>query len=598
MRAIMLMFDSLNRHYLPNYGCDFTVAPNFKRLGEKTVTFDQFYAGSLPCMPARRELHTGRYNFLHRSWGPLEPYDDSMPEILKKNGIYTHLISDHPFYWADGGATYHGRYNTWEFERGQEGEPWKSSLKKPPIPEKAIAPQRLFQSSSEGDASYMWAQEYTNRKYMDTEEKFSQARVFKDALEFIEENKDEDQWFLQIEEFDPHEPYYTPERFRELYHHDYKGNPFDWPDHYMLTEGEEARDHIRCEYAALVSMCDHYLGKVLDKMDAYNMWEDTMLIVCTDHGFLLGEHDWWSKNIMPVYNEIAHIPFFIWNPKQKCAGDRRDALAQTIDIAPTILDFFDMEIPKDMLGKSLAKTIQNNEKIHDYVLYGYHGKQVNITDGRYVYMRSPSQLEEEYLYEYTLMPTHLRSRFRISELQDMSLTDALSFTKGIQCLKIKVDGINSYYRFPSVLYNVKEDPGQLKPIDDIHKEMVMIKEMVTLMKENDVQPEGFNSLGISEKGHITREDLMLQKQEYEKAFQVDFGIDIQWDDYAREEFVALMNMSSREERDEIREEFQKQFVNKHKKITVEHVEKFAVEVLPDDKKDMAAYFLRLLARRY
>jgi arylsulfatase A-like enzyme len=62
-------------------------APNFERLGEKTVTFDSSYVGSLPCMPARRELHTGRYNFLHRSWGTMEPFDDSMPEILKMNGI-------------------------------------------------------------------------------------------------------------------------------------------------------------------------------------------------------------------------------------------------------------------------------------------------------------------------------------------------------------------------------------------------------------------------------------------------------------------------------------------------------------------------------
>ena len=46
-------------------------------------------------MPARRELHTGRYNFLHRSWGTIEPYDDSMPEILKKHCIHSRLATDH-----------------------------------------------------------------------------------------------------------------------------------------------------------------------------------------------------------------------------------------------------------------------------------------------------------------------------------------------------------------------------------------------------------------------------------------------------------------------------------------------------------------------
>ena len=125
MKAVMLMFDSLNREMLEPYGCDWVKTPNFRRLAEHSVCFDQCYAGSLPCMPARRELQTGRYNMLHRSWGPMEPFDDSMPELLKNNNIYTHLISDHVHYWEDGGATYHYRYNSWENIRGQEGDMWK-----------------------------------------------------------------------------------------------------------------------------------------------------------------------------------------------------------------------------------------------------------------------------------------------------------------------------------------------------------------------------------------------------------------------------------------------------------------------------------------
>ena len=85
MRAIMVMYDSLNRNLLEPYGCDWSHTPNFKRLAEKCVQFENNYVGSLPCMPARRELHTGRMNFFHRGWGPMEPFDDSMPEILKNN---------------------------------------------------------------------------------------------------------------------------------------------------------------------------------------------------------------------------------------------------------------------------------------------------------------------------------------------------------------------------------------------------------------------------------------------------------------------------------------------------------------------------------
>ena len=95
MRAIMLMFDSLNRHMVPPFVEDLPPLPSFRRLAAHTVAFDNFYAGSLACMPARRELHTGRHNFLHRSWGPLEPFDDSVPAILGARGVHTHLVSDH-----------------------------------------------------------------------------------------------------------------------------------------------------------------------------------------------------------------------------------------------------------------------------------------------------------------------------------------------------------------------------------------------------------------------------------------------------------------------------------------------------------------------
>ncbi|ERM56212.1 hypothetical protein P780_08770 [Vibrio mimicus CAIM 1882] len=70
MKAINIMFDSLTKKYLSAYGNNWTKTPNFKRLAQKTVQFERAYTGSMPCMPARREMHTGRYNFLHRSWAP------------------------------------------------------------------------------------------------------------------------------------------------------------------------------------------------------------------------------------------------------------------------------------------------------------------------------------------------------------------------------------------------------------------------------------------------------------------------------------------------------------------------------------------------
>ena len=132
MKAVFVLFDSLNRLALGCYGGSWIKTPNFDRFARRAVTFDNHYVGSLPCMPARRDMHTGRLNFMHRSWGPLEPFDNSLPQILQDNGVHSHLVSDHLHYFEDGGSTYHTRYTTWEFVRGQEYDPWKAMVQ-PPI---------------------------------------------------------------------------------------------------------------------------------------------------------------------------------------------------------------------------------------------------------------------------------------------------------------------------------------------------------------------------------------------------------------------------------------------------------------------------------
>ena len=82
-------------------------------------------------------------------------------------------------------------------------------------------------------------------------------------------------------------------------------------------------------------MCDDYFGQLLDRFDEYNLWSDTALILSTDHGFLLSEHDWWGKCRMPYYEEISHIPLMIYDPRApESSGNSTDAITQTMDLMP------------------------------------------------------------------------------------------------------------------------------------------------------------------------------------------------------------------------------------------------------------------------
>ena len=481
----MLMFDSLNRHMLPPYGCDWVHAPNFKRLAEKTVTFDRAFVGSMPCMPARRELHTGRYNFLHRSWGPIEPFDDSMPEILKRNGVWSHLASDHYHYWEEGGCNYHTRYKTWEISRGQEGDPWIGDLDSS-IPN--TNPHR------KGEWAY---QDSINRKYMQELEKVPQAKTTAMGIEFMRKNAKHDKWFLQIETFDPHEPYFTPEQFKKLYKHDFSKITNDWPD-YKPVDNPELTRHYQMTNAALISMCDHFLGKILDEMDRLDLWKDTMLIVNTDHGFLLGEHDWWGKCRMPFYNEIANTPLFIWDPRSGIRGQRRHSLVQTIDLPATILEYFGLPLPKDMQGKPLRETIVSDKPVRKAGLFGLHGTHVNCTDGHHVYMRAPVNPSNQPLSEYTLMPTHMRRTFDVEELHKIEcLQEPFTFTKG--CKTMKITGGRPWVaedQLKTMLFDIDKDPGQKNLINDPDCEEKMIKLLVQCMKDNDSPKEQFIRLGL------------------------------------------------------------------------------------------------------
>ncbi len=478
----MVMFDSLNRHMLSPYGCRETVTPNFERLARHSVQFDTCYAGSLPCMPARRELHTGRYNFLHRSWGPVEPFDDSMPEILSRMGVHTHLVTDHYHYWQDGGATYHTRYATWEGVRGQEGDPWKG-----------IAGETRHHDLRQ--------QDLVNRRYISEESRHPQTLTFEAGLSFINDNRQKDNWLLQLEAFDPHEPFFAPENYRAMYPESYTGPDMDWPQYRSVTEDEKTVAHVRRRYAALLSMCDYSLGRVLDAFDSFDLWRDTMLIVCTDHGYMLGEHGYWAKNYMRPYEEVVHTPLFIWDPRCGQKGVRRRALVQTIDLPVTLLSFFGAPVPSDMRGRNLTPVLEKDKPVREGALFGWFGRHVCYTDGRYFYVRAPLPGNAP-LYEYTLLPTHMDSFFSMDELATIERTEDFSFTKELPVMRFRPQNrevVRDQDADGTVLYDLLNDPGQQHPLRDEALLGAFEEALSCLMQQEDAPAEQWLRLGLKKR---------------------------------------------------------------------------------------------------
>ncbi len=501
MRVVTLMFDTLRRDILPQYGGGLDL-PNFKRLEEKTITFDNFYAGSLPCMPARREMLTGHPNFLHRGWSPLEPFDVAFTEVLKKQGIYSHLVTDHQHYWEDGGATYHNRYNSYEFVRGQEGDLYKGHVNPPTD---ILKNKKIF-DINDPQRNNMYVHDEINRMYMKEEADFPQSQCVELGLEFLEKNKEAENWYLQVECFDPHEPFFVPDRFKDMVDLDLKNETHDWPG-YESTRSMDNPLNIEIgskKYQALLYMIDESLGKFLDFFDENNMWENTALILNTDHGFIFGEKEWSGKSCMPVYEELAHTPFAIHIPDSELNGTHVDVIAQTYDIAQTMYSLFEVEDAPETFGRSLVELAMADDRKYGYT--GYFAGHVNIFDKRYTYMRGAVRPDNMPLKEYTLMPMRMRRIFNKDEFNNATLTNGFSYFKDWKVLE--VDSKEMFYSpFASgnLLFDRKEDPKQLQPIDDVQLEAVYVNALKTFFSVVDAPQSQYERLGLDGETDIEKE---------------------------------------------------------------------------------------------
>ena len=512
MRAIFCLFDSLNLRALGCYGGSDIPTPNFDRLARRGIAFDNHFVGSLPCIPARRDLHTGRLNFMHRSWGPLEPFDNSFPELLNRAGIYAHLVTDHTHYFEDGGATYHSRFTSYEFIRGQEGDAWKAMVQAPVerLREKWGSRHYTFDSGRFDGPNRGRLRHLVNRELaMQREENMPGPRCFHHAFEFLDLNRREDGWFLQLECFDPHEPFDAPDRFKQPFATGWNGGLLNWPKYEKVTDSAEEVAEIRANYAGLVSMCDHYFGQLLDYMDTHDMWKDTVLVLTTDHGLLLSEHDWWGKNLEPYYREISHIPLVIYHPAfADRAGTRCAALTQTHDLMPTILDVFGLAVPPEVTGHTVLPLLRDASASNRAVgVFGMFGGPLGATDGTHDLYIYPKDLHAPGLHEYTLMPTHIRSRMSIAELETAELVRGFRFAKGAPLMRI--DALKDARRIPIVdgnvfenpgtqLYDIAVDPAQSRPMRDPDIEARITAGIHSMLAEHECPSEVFARMGLAD----------------------------------------------------------------------------------------------------
>ncbi len=422
--AVVILLDSLNRHMLGSYGGKEFATPNLDAFAAGALRFEKHYAGSLPCMPARHDILCGALDFLWRPWGSIEIWEDAITRHLHHAGVASMLISDHPHLFETGGENYHTDFTAWEYLRGHEGDPWKTR----PDPSWLGAP-----GFGRG-----WLPYDNSRGYFRDEEDFPGPRTMAAAADWITQHATHhERFFLFVDEFDPHEPFDTPDPYASMYDDTWEGPHLIWPPYHAAAQRkgvltERQAHQVRSQYGGKLTMIDHWFGKVMGALEEQGLADDTAVIVCTDHGHYLGEKDIWGKPGVPIYEPLGHIPLMVRWPGIEAGAV--STLTTSVDIFATLCDLFSVTPEHRTHGKSLIPLITGEAtRVRDWALLGVWGREVHLVDDEAKYARAPQDNTNFPLSmwsnRWSTMPVHQENAPRLPKPDDRAFLDHMPGTK-------------------------------------------------------------------------------------------------------------------------------------------------------------------------
>jgi arylsulfatase A-like enzyme len=412
--VVLVVFDTLRKdalgsyEQLPSWGADFPpiATPRLDAFAGEAVRFTKAYPESLPTLCARRALYTGQRTFpfhngnLHLKgdfkgapgWGPIPEDQHTLAEILADAGYRTALISDLYHQFKPSKNFWRG-FDQWTFIRGQEVDPARSGPEPSAeeldywVPRELRDLRRLSDRSNgirRGHAAWFSSTIIRNMYDHQRDEDWTSAQVMQHAARWLEENRDVrasgERVFLTVECFDPHEPWFVPRSYRELY------DPGDGREQVIspYAEVDLAPDLLRrtrANYAGLVTMVDRWFGHLVYALDSGGWLDDTIVIVTSDHGHSLQERRYIGKRGYPSEPEVIETPLLVRLPGAERAGDVCDAWVQHHDIAATILDAAAAAPPDPVDGQSFWSCLTERAGgTRDHVVIGW-GAAMTVIQG-------------------------------------------------------------------------------------------------------------------------------------------------------------------------------------------------------------------------
>lgn len=398
--VLLIVSDDLKANVLGCYGNTVCKTPNIDKLAAEGMVFDRAYCQGMACLQSRRSFMHSRY---------LDQAGVNLGEHFKHHDFYTarvgkiyHMnVPDDIIDGSDGDdipSSWTERYNTSGQEALTPGD-------------YACLNQNIFTDKLEGrESSRMPNRGFVTVAYQGDGSDQPDYQAATQTIELLRARAQADQpFFIAAGLVRPHDPYVAPQQYFDRYPWQAielpEKRPNDLDDIPRLGRAKvlsatnaigqypDNQKRMWAGYYATVTFMDEQVGRILDELDRLDLRDNTAVVLLSDHGYHLGEHTFWAK--MNLHEEISRVPLIISVPGME--HGRTDALAELVDVYPTLAELAGLKMPQTLQGKSLAPVLNDPaEFLRTGALSIIPHKGIALRTIAHAYMRYRDGTEELY----------------------------------------------------------------------------------------------------------------------------------------------------------------------------------------------------------
>jgi len=394
LNVLFIAVDDMNSD-LGCYGHPLVQSPNIDRLARKGVKFDNAYCQFPLCSPSRSSLMTGLRPDTTRVFNLTYHFRKGLPDVVTLSQLYR----NNGAFAARVGKIYHyGNPGDIGTSGLDDKASWDHVINPAGRDKTALEPEIINYTPKRGLGSAMCFLSDKEGK----DEEHTDGKVATEAIRLLEEHQGKP-FFIAAGFYKPHTPYVAPKKYFDPYPMEKIQLPKEPADHlksvpkpalastaphpnFGVTE-DQARECKQAYYAA-ISFVDAQIGRVLDAVDRLKLWENTVVVFWSDHGYHLGDHGLWMKQ--SLFDQSSRVPMIIVAPGAKGNGKSCPRTVELLDLYPTLADLSGLAPPKDIQGASLRPLLDDPSKAWDRPAFtqvqrgGFPGHAVTTEQWRYI----------------------------------------------------------------------------------------------------------------------------------------------------------------------------------------------------------------------